>query len=286
MAGVLGLGLDELAGELAAHKLEKAYAIEHELLADYTSDAFALALRQFIGHANPSLCCSRTRIRFGFPAQTGGLNGPRGRERRGSYRIEGGEPIMVRQLFQGKVNAAVSCAERRPFASLQAGSYRADRVERARRLSNASRRSWTAADIRSKPGELFRESQRAVDLSTAEKIVSVGRGIKEAENIPLARRAGRCARRGTGRFTPHLRCRLAPDGAASGQLRPDRRAQDYMAVGISGAIQHLVGMKGLRVVVAINKDPEAPIFEVADYGIVGDLSQILPEIVAAVKASK
>ena len=130
-AGILGLGIGDLAGELAARKLEKAYAIEHELLRDYTPDAFTIAIRQFIERAKPSLVLfpHTYQVRDFLPKLAASM----GRVAVSdvvSHRMEGGKPVMVRQLFQGKVNAAVSFRGEAPwFASLQAGSYRADRVE-------------------------------------------------------------------------------------------------------------------------------------------------------------
>ncbi len=287
-AGVLGAGLNELTGELAKHKLEKAYAIEHDLLKEYTPDAFTLALRQFIEHAKPTLVLfpHTYQVRDFLPKLAASM----GRVAVSdviSHRIESGKPVMVRQLFQGKVNAAVSFSGDAPwFASLQAGAYRADRIEQGSAQIENFAPTLSASDIRSKPGELFRESQRAVDLTAAEKIVSVGRGIKEAENIPIVQELADALGAELAASRPICDAGWLPMERQVGSSGQTVAPKMYMAVGISGAIQHLVGMKGSRVVVAINKDPEAPIFEVADYGIVGDLFQILPEIVAAVKASK
>ena len=137
-----------------------------------------------------------------------------------------------------------------------------------------------AAAIRQKPEPPFQEAKQAVDLSQAERIVAVGRGIKAQEHIALAEKLADGAGRRARRVAADLRHRLAADGAPGRQLRPDRRAEAVLALGISGAIQHLVGMKGARTIVAINKDPDAPIFEVADYGIVGDLFEIVPAMIS------
>jgi electron transfer flavoprotein alpha subunit len=287
-AAVVGPGLGELTGELAGKKLERVYAIEHDLLKDYTADGYARALRQFVERVKPSLVLfpHTYQVRDFLPKLAASM----GRVAVSdviSHRVEGGKPVMVRQLFQGKVNAAVTFRSEAPwFASLQAGAYRADRVEPGEARVETFTPELAASDIRSKPGELFRESQRAVDLSAAEKIVSVGRGIKEAENIPLAQELADALGAELAASRPICDAGWLPMERQVGSSGQTVAPKMYMAVGISGAIQHLVGMKGSRVVVAINKDPEAPIFEVADYGIVGDLFQILPEIVAAVKASK
>ena len=148
------------------------------------------------------------------------------------------------------------------------------------------RRNLDAAQIRTKPLELFRESARGVDLNSAEIIVSVGRGIKEAENIPIVQQLADALGAEMAASRPICDNGWMPMERQVGSSGQTVAPKMYMAVGISGAIQHLVGMKGSKTVVAINKDPEAPIFEVADYGIVGDLFQVLPALVEEIKKAK
>jgi len=143
-----------------------------------------------------------------------------------------------------------------------------------------------AADIRTRPLELFREAQRAVDLGAAEIIVSVGRGIKESDNIPLVEKLAKALGAELAASRPICDAGWLPMERQVGSSGQTVAPKLYLAVGISGAIQHLVGMKGSRVVAAINKDPNAPIFEVADYGIVGDLFQIVPELISEVEKRK
>jgi electron transfer flavoprotein alpha subunit len=172
------------------------------------------------------------------------------------------------------------------FASLQAGAYRADQVAEGSAPVEKFTPQIQAADISTKPLELFRESQRAVDLSAAGIIVSVGRGIREADNIPLVQKLADALGAELAASMPICDAGWLPMERQVGSSGQTVAPKMYMAIGISGAIQHLVGMKGSRTVVAINKDPNAPIFEVADYGIVGDLFQIVPELIEAVKNAK
>ena len=287
-AAVLGQGLDGLAAELSAQRLDCAYAVEHELLKDYTPDGYAMALRQLIGHVKPliALFPHSYQVRDYLPKLAASLGGVAVSDAI-AHRIENGRPVFVRQLFQGKLNADVRFAGDAPwFASLQAGAYRADRVVAGSAPVERFAPRLAAGDIRARPGEPFRESQRAVDLSAAQIIVSVGRGIREASNIPLAQELADALGAELAASRPICDAGWLPMERQVGSSGQTVAPKMYLAIGISGAIQHLVGMKGSHTVVAINKDPAAPIFEAADYGIVGDLFQVVPELIAAIRQSK
>jgi electron transfer flavoprotein alpha subunit len=287
-AAVLGQGITDLAQELASCQLESGYVVEHELLRGYTPDAFCVALRQLLERVKPSLVLfpHTYQVRDFLPKLATSL----GRVAISdvvSHRIDGGAAILVRQLFQGKVNADYRFSTPEPnLASLQAGAYRADQLARgSARIENFT--PQIAADqVRTRPLELFRESQRAVDLTAAERIVSVGRGIREAENIPLIQKLADALGAELAASRPICDAGWLPMERQVGSSGQTVAPKLYMAVGISGAIQHLVGMKGARTVVAINKDANAPIFEIADYGIVGDLFQLVPELIEAVQKSR
>src|SRR6202035_4611237 len=203
------------------------------------------------------------------------------------HRVEDGKLTLVRQLFQGKINSDVRFAGEPPyFASMQAGSYRADQAEAGSSPVETFTPTISASEIRTKPLELFRESQRAVDLTAAAIIVSVGRGIKEAENIPIVQKLGDALGAELAASRPICDNGWLPMERQVGSSGQTVAPKMYVAVGISGAIQHLVGMKGSKIIVAINKDANAPIFEVADYGIVGDLFQVVPALVEEILKAK
>jgi electron transfer flavoprotein alpha subunit len=287
-AAVPGDQVADLAGELAGWQLEKVWAVEHELLKDYTPDAYSLALRQLIERAGPDVVLfpHTYQVRDFLPKLATSLGRVAVSDVVG-HRVEGGQPVLVRQLFQGKVNADVRFAGPGPhFASLQAGAYRVDRLAAGKAPVEKFAPRIAPSDVRTKPLELFRESQRAVDLSTAEIIVSVGRGIKEGDNIPLIQKLADALGAELAASRPICDAGWLPMERQVGSSGQTVAPKMYMAVGISGAIQHLVGMKGSRIVVAINKDAEAPIFEVADYGIVGDLFQVVPELIEAIRKAK
>jgi electron transfer flavoprotein alpha subunit len=198
-----------------------------------------------------------------------------------------GVPGFVRQLFQGKLNGDYRQTSVGPcFVSVQAGSFREDSLEAGSAAVEAIAVELTEGQIRTRPGERFRESSHTVDLTAAPVIVSVGRGIREQENIALV-----------GALADALGAELAASRPIcdAGWLPMERQVGSsgqtvapklYLAVGISGAIQHLVGMKGSKTVIAINKDADAPIFEVADYGVAGDLFEIVPALTKAVLEAK
>jgi electron transfer flavoprotein alpha subunit len=287
-AAVLGDGVEGLAAGLAAKQLEKVYAVENPLLKDYTPDAYCIALRQLIEHAEPSVLLfpHSYQVRDFLPKLAASL-GKVAVSDVISHRIESGRVVLVRQLFQGKINVDVRFAGDMPhFASLQAGAYRADQIGEGSAPVEKFAPQIQSLDIRTRPLELFRESQRAVDLSAAGIIVSVGRGIKEAGNIPLVQKLADALGAELAASRPICDAGWLPMERQVGSSGQTVAPKMYMAIGISGAIQHLVGMKGSRIVVAINKDPNAPIFEVADYGIVGDLFQIVPELTEAVNKAK
>jgi electron transfer flavoprotein alpha subunit len=287
-AAVLGDGVEALAGELASKQLEKVYAVEHELLKDYTPDAYCAALGQLIDRFHPAVLLfpHTYQVRDFLPKLATSRNRVAVSDVI-AHRVENGHAIVVRQLFQGKVNADVRFGGEFPhFASLQAGAYRADQVAEGTAAVEVFHPSILPGQIRTAPQELFRESQRAVDLGAADIIVSVGRGIKEADNIALVQELADALGGELAASRPICDAGWLPMERQVGSSGQTVAPKLYLAVGISGAIQHLVGMKGSRTVVAINKDADAPIFEVADYGIVGDLFQVVPELIAAVKKAK
>jgi len=283
-AAVMGAVPDQLKDK----QFEKVYAIEHELLRDYTPDAYSAALRQLVQKEAPSLVLfpHTYEVRDFLPKLATAL----GRVAVSdvvSHRVDNDALVLVRQLFQGKVNVDVRFASEAPnFASLQAGAYRADSAVSGSAPVESFTPQIAASEIRTKPLDRFRESQRAVDLGAAEIIVSVGRGIKEAENIPLVQQLADALGAELAASRPICDAGWLPMERQVGSSGQTVAPKMYLAVGISGAIQHLVGMKGSRTIVAINKDANAPIFEVADYGIVGDLFQVVPELIEAVKKAK
>jgi electron transfer flavoprotein alpha subunit len=287
-AAVAGSSLDSLAAELGQKKLAKIHVVDHELLKDYTADGFTAAFEQLIKAHTPTV------VLFPHTYQVRDF-APKLATRLGqtlisdvvSFKLDGSTPIFSRQLFQGKLNAEFRPAGSGPvFASIQAGAYRAESLENGSAPVERFAPRLESSQIRNKPQEPFRESARAVDLTAAEIIVSVGRGIKEKENISVVEELAKALGGELAASRPICDNGWLPMERQVGSSGQTVSPKVYLAVGISGAIQHLVGMKGSKTIIAINKDSNAPIFEVADYGVVGDLFEIVPALVEEVKKAK
>lgn len=281
---VVGKGVGALADELAGYQLDEVLLVEHDLLTEYTPDGFSLALRQVIESQKPDLVVlpHTYQVRDFAPKLAASL----GKGMIGDcigYRQENGKLIFVRQMFQGRTSADVVFTGEPPWtASFQAGAFRADLA--AKHASGKAPVKPVSVDlkpeqIRTKPLELFREAKQAVDLTQAPILVSVGRGIKASENIPMAEKLAKLLGGELSASRPICDEGWLPMDRQIGSSGQTVVPKLYLALGISGAIQHVVGMKGSRTIVAINKDQNAPIFEIADYGVAGDLFEIVPALI-------
>jgi len=291
-AVVVGSGVAAVAGELAQKKVAKVYDIESPRLEPYTPDAFAYALKEFLQkHPVKLVLMPHTyQVRDFVPKLATALETTALSDVIG-YKYEGGKLLFTRQMFQGKFAADVSFAGEGPcFVTFQNGSFRADRVEAGATTSLAPVETVNVdipdGVVRNQPQEVFKEAKQAVDLTQAEIIVSVGRGIKEQKNIDLAKQLADALGGELAASRPICDNGWLPMDRQIGSSGQTVAPKLYLALGISGAIQHIVGMKGSRSIVAINKDSEAPIFEIADYAVVGNLFDIVPPLIEEVKKAK
>ena len=279
-AVVLGQSISSLAAEVASKKLNRVYTVESEWLKTYTADGYAAVLKQVISQTAPALVLmSHTyEVRDFAPKLAASLQRAFISDCIG-YKVEGSAPVFTRQIFQGKLSADVAPVGETPhFVSFQIGSFRGDEVEAGQAEVQALNVTLDADQIRQHPEERFKEAKAAVDLTQAPLIVAVGRGIKEQKNLEIVQKLAAALGAEIAASRPICDNDWLPMDRQIGSSGQTVAPKLYIAVGISGAIQHLVGMKGSRTIVAINKDAEAPIFEVADYGIVGDLFEIVPAL--------
>jgi len=280
---VPGASVAGVAEELAGAGVAEVLAAEHPALALYTPDGWTQALQAIIEQRSPTFVLLphtyqtrdfapklAARLRTPLITDVIAING------------SGAHATFARPMFQGKLVADVRPQGDGPFfVSIQVGAYRADAVQKSG-TAPVSKVDLVIDEsaIRQRPEAPFQEARQAVDLGQAERIVAVGRGIKGQEHLPLAEKLAKAMGAELAASRPICDSGWLPMERQIGSSGQTVAPKLYVALGISGAIQHLVGMKGSRTIVAINKDAEAPIFEVADYGIVGDLFELTPAIVA------
>jgi len=284
------VGAPSVASEVAAKKLAKVYSVESPKLEPYTPDAFAAGLKQFIESKQAKLVLMphTYQVRDFIPKLATAMERTVISDCIG-FKFEGGLLMFTRQMFQGKLAADVSFTSDAPwFATFQNGAFRGDQAEAGASAATVETVSADIADgvIRNKPQEVFKEAKQAVDLTQAEVIVSVGRGIKEQKNIELVKQLADALGAELAASRPICDSGWLPMDRQVGSSGQTVAPKLYLAIGISGAIQHIVGMKGAKSIIAVNKDSEAPIFEIADYAVVGNLFDIVPPLIDEVKKAK
>ncbi|MDR3739987.1 MAG: electron transfer flavoprotein subunit alpha/FixB family protein [Terracidiphilus sp.] len=274
-----------LADEASTKALASVVRLEHALLSPYTSDSFLVALEQFLRTVQPDYAVfpHTYQVRDYAPVLAARFGKAFISDVTG---IDVG-PVFHRQLMQGRINGTYRVTAGAPcFLSVQSGSFRPDLVASGTAPVELYTPTLEASQIRTKPSDPFRAAAQGVDLTAAPLIVSVGRGIREADNLPLIQELATALGAEVAASRPICDNGWLPIERQVGSSGQTVAPKLYLAVGISGAIQHLVGMKASQCIVAINKDPDAPIFEVAHYGIVGDLFEVVPALTAALKSAK
>lgn len=285
----VGHQMQALAQEAAARGASKLYTIDDACLAQYTCDGFVLALEALIQTTQPAYVvfphsyqvrdfAPRLAARFGQVLIPDVI----------AMREQGGEPLWVRQLMQGRLQADYRKTGSGPaFVSVQAGAFRAAETAPATPATlEPFAVTLSPSQIRTTAQPPFRDSAQTVDLGSANMIVSVGRGIKEQENIRIVEELAQALGAELAASRPICDNGWLPMERQVGSSGQSVAPKLYLAVGISGAIQHLVGMKGSKTIAAINKDENAPIFDLADYGIVGDLFEVVPALTEAIRKAK
>lgn len=276
---VLGGDAAAPAGDLAGASVAEVLAVSAPPLADYTLDGYVSALAHVVAAEQPDyvFLAHTYQARDFAPVLAARLDATLVTDCVGTKLAEG-RLQLVRPVFQGRLYADVA-TDGLTLATFQIGAMRADRLVRGESAAPVRPVDAPALTVRQQPEAPFREAKQAVDLSQAERIVAVGRGIKDQEKIDLAKQLADALGAEIGASRPICDAGWLPMDRQIGSSGQTVAPKLYVALGVSGAIQHLVGMKGARTIVAINKDPEAPIFEVADFGIVADLFDVVPELV-------
>ncbi len=286
-ASAVVLGAPSLAQEIAVYDLEKVISADHEKLADYTPDAYADALEKVVRATDPQyVIMSHTYLARDFAPKVAarfskGLIGDCIR-----MSVDGSKATFTRRIFLGKLDADVVSDGQPPnFVTFQSGAFRGDQAVKGNGAP-VETMEVEIGEVRMKPEAPFQEAKQAVDLSKADVIVAVGRGIKSKDNLALAEKLAAALGGDLAASRPICDAEWLPIDRQIGSSGQTVAPKLYVAIGISGAIQHLVGMKNSQTIVAINKDPEAPIFDIADYGIVGDLFEAVPVLTEEIKKLK
>jgi len=290
VVAVAGNFLDAIIPSLQGMAIDQLWLVEHPQLRAYTSAAYQPIFATVIEQTAAEL------VLFPHSYQTRDfLPGVAAHFKRSvisdciRISVEEHELVAVRPLFQGRVHASVKTQSSPPvFVSMQAGCYRADAIVTSNdpvSVHSLSPRlpSSTMGMIAEPP---FRAMSSHVDLGASDIIVAVGRGIKSAENIQLAQRLADLLGAELAASRPVCDEGWLPAERQVGSSGQTVAPKLYIALGISGAIQHVVGMKGSTTIVAINSDANAPIFKIADYGIVHDLHQVLPAMIKVLENDK
>ena len=287
-AVVLGAGMNDLAQDVAAYEVSRVLYADNAKLAEYTPDGYTDAMEQVVRRLDPQYVimphtylvrdyAPKLAARFGKGLISDCIRA----------RVSDGSVTFSRRIFLGKIDAdIVSDGEPPVFATFQSGAYRADQAAKGSSPAPVETMEVEVGEVRMKPEPAFQEVKQAVDLTKADVIVAIGRGIKSKENIALAEKLAEALGGDIAASRPICDAEWLPIDRQIGSSGQTVAPKLYIALGISGAIQHLVGMKNSGTIVAVNKDPEAPIFDIADYGIVGDLFEVLPVLTEEVKKVK
>jgi electron transfer flavoprotein alpha subunit len=286
-AVVLGSDVSALAQEISGYDVARVISVNDPKLAEYTPDAYADALEQVVKQVDPSIVflthtyqvrdfAPKLAARFQKSLISDCIRA----------QADNGKIGFTRRIFLGKLDADVSSDGEAPvFATFQTGAYRPDQATKGS-SATVENMAVQIGDVRMAPEPPFQEAKQAVDLTKAEVIIAVGRGIKSKDNLVLAEKLAEVLGGDLAASRPICDAEWLPIDRQIGSSGQTVAPKLYVALGISGAIQHLVGMKNSGTIVAINKDPEAPIFDIADYGIVGDLFEAVPVLTEEVKKIK
>jgi electron transfer flavoprotein alpha subunit len=282
-----GHGADALAAAVAGRGAAEVIYAEEEALKDFTSEAYARVLEAVIAEEKPEMVLiGHTPNGWdAAPLVGAGLGVPVATEC-SSITFEGGRPLFTRKAFNGKFLQVLDLGEARPLvATVQKGAAAAAAAG-GRGTVRKIKAPLVAGDLRSRFVEIKKGGTGGVDLSQAPVIVAGGRGLGAPEKFEVVRALAEALGGQVGASRPVTDMGWLPHEHQVGSSGVTVNPKLYVACGISGAIQHIVGMKGSGYIVAINKDPDAPIFGVADVGVVGDLFEIVPALTKAVKEAK
>jgi electron transfer flavoprotein alpha subunit len=282
-AVLCGSGIEGKAAELGKYGVDKVYVADNAALEPYTTDAHATAVAKIVKEKGPAILLLAASVqgkdlaaRLVGKLATGLATDCTG------LKIEGGKLIAVRPMYAGKCFGEVAFEAAPAMASLRPNVFPIVESAKAGAVEKFDP-ALDAGQIKTKVAEIAKDTSGKIELTEANIIVSGGRGMKGPENYNILEDLAKVLGAAVGASRAAVDAGWRPATDQVGQTGKTVSPNLYIACGISGAIQHLAGMSSSKFIVAINKDPEAPIFQRADYGIVDDLFKVIPEVTAAAK---
>ena len=278
----IGANADALAGELSGVDLTEVITVNHDLVSSYNADGYSEVVKQVIESESPKtiLIGHSYQTRDFMPRVSAKLDIPFIPD------IISLEDGFVKQVLNAKLNASVSTSADQVILSFQSATFSEEAMDTGSCLTRSIEVNLDSSIVRSEAEDPFQEDAGDVDLESAELIVSIGRGIEKEENISMAFDLAKVLGAEVSASRPVVDSDWVESFRQVGSSGQTVAPKLYFSLGISGAIQHVVGMKGSKNILAINKDPDAPIFEIADYAVVGDLLDIIPKLIEALQTEK
>ena len=279
---VIGENAESVSSELSNFQIEKTFIVNHELVPSYNVDGYKEIIKQVVDSISPNIIITghTYQARDFMPRVSAALDIPFIPDI-----VELENNIYIKQVLNSKLNASISSSSERVLISFQSASYSEEDIIKGSSRSEFFDVDLDSSSIKSKSDDPFQESASEVDLESAELIVSVGRGIEKEENKSIAFDLAKVIGAEVSASRPVVDAGWLPSSRQVGSSGSTISPKLYLSLGVSGAIQHVVGMKGSKNILAINKDPDAPIFEIADYAVVGDLLEIVPKLITALQDS-
>ena len=279
---VIGENAESVSNELSNFQIEKTVIVDHELVPSYNVDGYKEIIKQVVDSISPNIIITghTYQARDFMPRVSATLDIPFIPDI-----VEVENSIYIKQVLNSKLNASISSSSDRVLISFQSASYSEEDIIKGSSRSESFDVDLDSSSIKSKSDAPFQESASEVDLESAELIVSVGRGIEKEENKSIAFDLAKVIGAEVSASRPVVDAGWLPSSRQVGSSGSTISPKLYLSLGVSGAIQHVVGMKGSKNILAINKDPDAPIFEIADYAVVGDLLEIVPKLITALQDS-
>lgn len=278
--------IEQLGKEMIRYGADRAVTVQHEKLKTYTSQGFSQAARKVIDEEDPeAIILGHTSIGKDLAPKLAGRMGTGLVSDAVEIEIDGGDPVFTRPIYSGKAFEKKVISDGIQFVTIRPNNISALEPEDSR-TGEVSKVEVDISDLRTTIKEIIRKTSEGVDLSEAKVIVAGGRGVKTKEGFEplyeLAEVLGGAVGASRGACDADYCDYSLQIGQTGKVVTPDL----YIACGISGAIQHLAGMSNSKVIVAINKDPESNIFNIADYGIVGDLFDVIPKLTEEIRQIK